>query len=199
MKNKKPLMALAGVALLGAVGGTFAYFTSSTTFENIFKSSPYSTKATETFKSPEDWTPGTTTDKTLTVENTGEVEVAVRVKLTETWTSQNGGSLALSQDGNVAAVINFADGYDADWTKNGDYYYYNSNLAKGDVTTALIESVTFNEEITADVTCTEETDDTNGTVTKTCTSTGDGYDGATYTLKIDVETVQADAKDEVWK
>ena len=34
--------------------------------------------------------------------------------------------------------------------------------------------------------------------TKTCTSTGDGYDGATYTLTITIETIQFDAYKEAW-
>ena len=66
MNNKKALIALALVALVGVVGGTFAYFTSNATFTNEFTTGTYSTSVTEEFVSPDNWTPGTTTTKKIT-------------------------------------------------------------------------------------------------------------------------------------
>lgn len=189
-KNKKPLIALALIAMIGVVGGTFAYFTSSASFENIFKTSPYSTEFEEEFESPTSWTPGTTTDKTVIAKNNGDVDVAVRVSYEEEWTSANGDSLALVQNGNTAAVINFANS--SDWTLVDGYYYYNYKLAKDESTSSFIESVTFNKDIVSDTTCTTTENK------KVCTSTGDGYDGATYKLTINVETVQYDAYASYW-
>ena len=62
MKNrkKKSIIALLVIALLGFIGGTFAYFTSSDTFSNIFSTKPYRMEVVETFESPNNWTPGTT-------------------------------------------------------------------------------------------------------------------------------------------
>ena len=74
----------------------------------------------------------------------------------------------------------------------GDYYYYNKKLSSGNSTTSFIKSVTFNSQITADTECT-----TSGNVTK-CESTGNGYDGAKYTLTINVETVQFNAYKAIW-
>lgn len=84
-KNKKPLVALLLVAILGIVGATFAYFTSTDTFANVFKTKPYIMEVTETFESPENWTPGTTTNKAITATNKGDVEAAVRISYTEEW------------------------------------------------------------------------------------------------------------------
>ena len=189
-KNNKPLIALFLLAIVGLVGVTIAYFTSSTTFENVFKTAPYSTQVTEEFTSPTDWTPGTTTPKTVVAKNTGDVPIAVRVSYEEEWISSNGTTLPLIQSGKTAAIVNLAN--TSDWTLVNGYYYYGKKLTKGQSTTTFMESVTFNKDIVADVTCTP-----NGNVT-TCTSSGNGYDGATYTLTINVETVQFDAYKTFW-
>ena len=49
----------------------------------------------------------------------------------------------------------------------------------------------------AGIVCDTVTDADAHTVTQTCTS-GNGYAGATYTLDVTVETIQADASDDVW-
>lgn len=190
-KNNKSIVAIIAVlAVLGVVGGTLAYYTSSQSFDNIFKTKPYSTKFEEVFESPSDWTPGTTTSKEVYATNTGEVDVAVRVSFTESWVSANGTTLSGTQGSNKAAIVNLAN--TSDWTKVGDYYVYNKKLTNGQRTSSFIDSVTFNENITADVTCTEE-----GT-TKNCVSSGNGYDGATYTLRVTIETIQFDAATKTW-
>lgn len=197
MKNKKSLIAIVLIAIIGVVGVTFAYFSNTTTIENVFKTKPYSTEAYEEFVSPENWTPGTTTDKKVYVTNNGSVNVAVRMSYTESWVSADGTTLSGVQDDNQAAIINFAN--TTDWTYNPEgyeegYYYYNTDLAPNATTSSFIESVTFNSAIVSEATCTTDED----TKTTNCVSTGKGYDGATYTLTIKVETLQADAKDEVW-
>ena len=147
-KNRKPLIAIALALLVGLVGGTIAYFTSEATFSNQFKTKPYSTEITETFVSPDNWTPGTTTDKTVIAKNTGDVDVAVRVSYTEEWKDASNNPLSLTTDGVTAAVINFADDLNSKWTHDGNYYYYKTKLTKNQSTTSIIQSVTFNEKET---------------------------------------------------
>ncbi len=184
------------LVVVSVLGGTIAYFTTTSTFNNQFASKPYSTKVTEHFVSPDNWTPGTTTDKTVNVENTGEVPVAVRVKFEEKWTDSNGSDLPITlnneEDGEKVAILNFADAYENEWTLRDDWYYYNSNLNAGDITTDLLKSVTFNPKVLASANCVT----TNNAVI--CDSTGEGYDNATYVLTITIETVQADFKKEYW-
>lgn len=191
-KSRKLMIAIALIAVVGVVGGAFAYFTNSTLIENIFKTATYGTKISEDFISPDGWLPGTTTDKKVYAENTGDVDVAVRVSYTEDWKSANGATLPLTQNGENVAIINFANTQDWTYSTCDGYYYYNNTLAKGDKTSSFIDSVTFNKNTELDVTCTT-TDNTT-----TCTSTGNGYDGATYKLTINVETIQADASAEAW-
>lgn len=199
--NKKPLIALLLLAVVGVVGGTFAYFTNEATFENVFKTSVYSTEVTETFNAPTDWKPGTTTPKTVVAKNTGSVPVAVRVSYTEKWVAADGTTeLSLTDDdGNRAAVINFAN--TADWTKVGDYYYYKNKgeLAPNATTSSFIESVTYNSAIVPEMNCVTSDDETAHTKTVTCAPTAGSYAGATYTLNVKVETLQADAAATVWQ
>ncbi len=194
MKQRKSVIALLLVAIIGIVGLTFAYFANSTEVENIFTTKEYGTTYTEQFVSPDNWLPGDTTNKTITATNTGQVDQAVRISLSQEWVSHNGDTLALSKNGVTAAVLNLAN--TSDWTKVGDYYYYNYKLAPGETTTSFLESVTFNKDIELDDTCTESVN--NGVRTISCNSSGDDYDNATYTLTLTIETVQYNKYASAW-
>jgi len=192
MENKKALIALALVAIVGVVGATFAYYTSTATVENEFTTGTYGTTVTEVFTSPDDWTPGTTTEKVVNVTNTGNVPIAIRVKYTEKWTAADG-TTVLSGESDGERVAQFETG--SSWIKATDgYYYYNTNLTQNQTTSNFIESVTFNPnfelEEGRDIQCTEEKTDSE--ITINCESLTTGYAGATYTLAITVETIQAD-------
>ena len=107
-KNKKKLLVLVGISVFTILGSTLAYFTTSTTLANIFNVGKYQTHVVEQFESPDNWTPGTTTSKSITISNDGTIDMAVRASYTEKWTSANGNEIALSDnDGNVASIINF--------------------------------------------------------------------------------------------
>ena len=195
--NKKKLLVFLGISVFTVLGGTLAYFTTSTTFRNIFNTAKYETKIVESFVSPDNWTPGTTTKKEIKVTNDGTIDMAVRASYTEKLISKNGKELSLKDaDGNVASIINFNSGL----TKNADgYYYYCSkeNLTKLSpkaTANSFISGVTFNENIKATLSMTESADGK----TITYTSTGDGYDNATYTLTVKIDTIQYDQAENVW-
>ena len=63
------------------------------------------------------------------------------------------------------------------------------------VSTSFINSVKFNEKVNASL---KESVSEDGKII-TYTSTGDGYDNATYTLIVKIETVQYDAANSFWK
>ena len=201
MKNRKSVVALLLVAIIGIVGLTVAYFSNSTSITNEFETSEYGTDVIETFTSPTGWQPGDETPKVLTVKNTGEVDEAVRIKVEEKWVNKNGQQLPLTQDGNVAAQVHYINS--SDWTRvdvdNEDYYYYyyNYKLAPDEETSELLDKVTFNSLINASTTCTDSTG-ANGETIRSCQSNGNGYDGATYTLKFTIETVQYNKYQETW-
>ena len=193
MENKKSLVALALVALVGVVGATFAYFTSSAKLTNEFKTGTYSTSVTEEFISPDNWTPGTTTTKKVNVTNNGSVEVAVRAKYTEKWTAADGTDLPLIRDSLTIAQFEV----NSNWIEATDgYYYYDDTLVTGETSSDFISSVTFSPNFVlkegTDIECT--TTKENGKTTVNCTNLDSGYAGATYSMDITIETIQADQK-----
>jgi len=199
-KSSAPIIAVIAIVVLGVVGVTIAYFTSTDTFTNQFSTKPYQMEVVETFESPNNWLPGTTTSKTVVATNKGDVDAAVRVYYTESWVDASGDPLPVSSGGQNAAIINFAANYTTNWTASTEsgttYYYYKTKLAKNQSTTSLIESVTFNPAIaiSSSGSCVE--DATNHT--KTCTTQTEGYGGGTYTLTITVQTVQYDQYRNAW-
>ena len=195
MNNKKLsllFILIAVLSLLGIVSFTIAYFSSKTSFDNLFSSAYYKTRAVETFTSPDDWIPGSTTSKQLVIKNDGTINVKARVCISEEWISANNDNLPLMQNNESAAIINLAN--TSDWTLKKNCYEYNNILEPGDETNSFMESVTFNPNIVPDRTCSY----INNGKTKHCESSGDGYDNATYILTLTVETIQAEVADEIW-
>lgn len=196
--NKEKLLIVSGISLFTILGGTLAYFTTSDTYINNFKIAKYQAKIVEEFTSPSNWTPGTTTNKTIKVTNNGTISMAVRASYTENWTSANGKSLSLKDSkNNVASIINFS----SDWVKDADgYYYYGSKnnkteLRAGQTSSSFITGVKFNENIESSLNKSVSSDGK----TITYTSTGDGYDGAQYTLTVKLETIQYDQANNFWQ
>lgn len=195
--NKRKLLVVMGISILTVLGGTLAYFTTSTNVSNPFKAGKYEAQIVEEFVSPDNWAPGETTNKNIKVTNKGTIDMAVRASYTEKWVNANGEEISLTDSNdNVAAIINF----DSSWTKDDDgYYYYGSKdnktvLSPNSTSTSFITGVTFNENIQADLTKTESDDGK----TITYESTGNGYDNARYTLTIKIDTIQYDQANNIW-
>ncbi|MBQ8535555.1 MAG: hypothetical protein IJ463_07720 [Bacilli bacterium] len=196
-KNNKKLFVVTCLSLATVLGGTLAYFNTNSSIVNTFKTALYQNEIVEKFESPITWTPGTTTEKTVKVTNTGNTDMAIRATFTEKWVNANGEELSLKDENdNIAAIIDF----NTTWTKNEDgYYYYGSkdNLTKlmpDDTSSSFINSVTFNENIKANL---KETVSEDGQ-TITYQSDGNGYDNAQYTLTLKLETVQYDQAENIW-
>ena len=197
-KNKKKLLVVGALGMLTVLGGTLAYFTTTTNIVNKFKTGLYQNKIVEEFVSPTNWTPGTVTEKTVKVTNSGNIPMAVRASITEKWVSASGKELSLKDsNNNVASIIEFGD----EWTRDNDgFYYYGTKenktvLDASAETTSFIKSVKFNENIKATL---KESVSSDGK-TVTYTSSGDGYDNATYTLTVRIDTVEYDAARNLWK
>lgn len=197
-KNKKKLLVVGALGMLTVLGGTLAYFTTTTNIVNKFKTGLYQNKIVEEFVSPTNWTPGTVTEKTVKVTNSGDIPMAVRASITEKWVSASGKELSLKDSNNsVASIIEFGD----EWTRDNDgFYYYGTKenktvLDASAETTSFIKSVKFNENIKATL---KESVSSDGK-TVTYTSSGDGYDNATYTLTVRIDTVEYDAARNLWK
>ena len=103
-RNIKPIVALMILSFSVLVGATFAYFTSSVSFENDFIVGRYKVVTTEEFESPNNWAPGEEIPKTITTTNEGTIPAAVRVKFEEKWF--NGSTEITSQVAADAVSIN---------------------------------------------------------------------------------------------
>jgi alternate signal-mediated exported protein, CPF_0494 family len=218
MKNKKPIVALGALAVVGLIAGTIAYFTSEATFDNVFSTAIYKTKTTETFTAPDNWAPGQSIPKTIVTENQGTIPVAVRVGYTESWVDEDGDIIdpdtiaelkeSLENDPKVLAIFDLDQDHIDEWTKDGSYYYYNRALAAADTTdpdnpvydttSSFLESVTLNPELPVDSDCTTVDSDDNSVHTTTCSTAIRTLGKATYTLTLVAETVQYDQYKQVW-
>ena len=189
INKKTSLFFIVGLILVG-LGGTLAYYNSSTSFDNVFETVEYKTIAEEVFESPTNWKPGETIPKTITVTNEGDINVNVRVCISDSWETGNGDTISNydSTLGENIALINSAN--TSDWTYVEGCYFYNNELEPNETTSTPIESVTFNPNYQGDVTCTT----VNNTIT--CESGKDSYDGATYTLKLTADTIQSEGMEE---
>lgn len=145
--------------------------------------------------SPTNWLPGQTINKDIYVINESDNEVAVRLSYEEEWTSRNGHKLTGIQNGYRAALINFVN--KDEWLQDGKYFYYLYSLKSGSRTSDFIDSVTFNRQIENDDKCIRTIE---GDVLRvSCMSTNEGYDGATYKLKINVEMLDINVYQDIWK
>ncbi len=187
MKKKKSLIAIIALLLVVVVGATFAYYTSNTTFENVFNAGKYKVTLTEEFESPDNWVPGETIPKTVTAKNDGTVPAAVRVSYVEKWEDLEGNDIT-SQVTPNPAIINFDN--TSDWIQDGNHYYYKYILEPNDTTSSFISGVTLNPNLNS-VTCTGEGN------TKTCEAQNPAS-GAKYKLTFTIDTVQYDQYQSVW-
>ena len=171
MKNKaKLIVTLSALITLAVIAGTFAYWNQTSTIENPFNTGRYGSTVIENFR-PEDgadWQPGAEINKDVLVENTGDQDMIVRVKLDEKWTRKGEEnpykSVVAEPDGNVYQVLqekeedgltdldksvvhkNF-NSLSENWIDGGDgWYYYKLNLKGGELTDRWLDSVTLDAD-----------------------------------------------------
>lgn len=115
MKLNKKTGALAGLAALAVVGGTWAYFSQTAAITNPFNTGAYNTSIVEHFNPADgdNWVPGAEVDKVVSAKNTGTAPVLVRVRMDEAW----------SRDGKEAFIA-----FD---TGNGDMKPFTSAVIDG--------------------------------------------------------------------
>lgn len=151
MKNlKKVLVAASLCAAISAtaIAGTLAYFTDTETKTNTFTVGDLSIILNE------DWTPEDglnivpgrdmtkQPDVTLTGVN-GYVRIKVEVKAKNS-IQQDALDALLAGEENKNISIDYNT---SQWTKDGDYYYYNSVLANGNTTGDLFTTVSIGDDL----------------------------------------------------
>lgn len=134
MRKTKTILVLAAVVLVlaCAVGGTIAFLIDTTgAVTNTF------TPAKVTCQVNEDFTDGGTTKRNVCIQNTGKTDAWIRATVVANWVKDN----------NVVAPwtdsITYNMGDDSNnWTKDGNYYYYNSIVPSNGLTENLFASYT---------------------------------------------------------
>lgn len=182
------------IILVTTVRFTYALTDDNSNLFSVFKSNKYQTEIIEDNINSDNWLPGNTIDKNIYIENKGNSDIVVRASIIEEWVSRNGKKLSGFQNDNKAALINISD--NNDWIKIGDYYYYKHKLSKSAKTSNLIDSVTFNVAIEAESGCIKEYGE--GTIKTICTSSDSSYAGASYKLKVVVDTIEYDLYKKEW-
>lgn len=84
--------------------------------------------------------PGETVEKYVYLQNIGNVPFYARVKLTGTVVGADKSELAF--DPYILLTLD-----EENWTKSGDWYYYNAAVESGEYTTDLLSLVTFSGDI----------------------------------------------------
>ena len=139
---KKKLSIVFGIiAILAIISvGTLAYFTSEQNAENVISAGNIKLEIHEKTASGEDFPkegiivmPGDTVSKIVTVENTGDHPLYLRVKLTEGVSDE-----ALTTDDCLDININRSC-----WLEKDGYYYYYRALQSGQTTEQLFSEVYF--------------------------------------------------------
>ncbi|OLS02180.1 SipW-dependent-type signal peptide-containing protein [Tissierella creatinophila] len=157
MKKKSIILSIALLIAILIAGGSLAWFTSSPSAEvNKFKMGTVKVKVVEEgFENLEN-VKATTYTKNVQVQSLGTKRTYVRVRLVPEWSDP---SLPVS---NVVLNLNLGN-----WTtKQPDgYYYFKYYLKENEITSKLLESVTF-------------------------TSLPPEYEGKVFTLKVVAEGVQ---------
>ena len=159
LKNKKTILFAGLSAFILVFVGSLAYNKDLFSFANLFHLGGDVVEFVETFDSPDNWTPCTTTPKTAIATNKNNSPRYVRMKINEYWRTSDTttpesdhetSDLPLTWDDNGTekhyAVINTQN--DDKWELKSDgWYYYKTTLGQDESTLSLLESVTFNCEV----------------------------------------------------
>ncbi len=144
MKNKRRIMMILGVLIPFVIGSTFAYFVKTVKMDNPFQSSEAKVYLNEKFDPNDRWVPGEEKQKEVRFGNDGEIASVIRVRFTSVLKRSDG-----SEDSDAAKnfKLNFSADFEKNWTKSGDWYYYNKVLSEGDITGVTLQSVTVSNQI----------------------------------------------------
>ncbi|WP_447410153.1 SipW-dependent biofilm matrix protein BsaA [Clostridium perfringens] len=165
MSKKKIIgLCIAGVLVVGSIGGSLAWFTSSDSVTN-----PFSTASTDNPSDPnsgikihEDFNkedadntlPGDTVTKQVNVINKATYDQLIRVKIKKVWKDAKGEEKSDLDTKNI--ILNFEKNLtdsnkpeEGKWIEGSDgYYYYNGIVNPKGQTANLLESVTLSKDTT---------------------------------------------------
>ena len=178
MKRSIPIgLLVVSLVALFVLGGTLAWFTADAKEPNMFTTGTVDIEIDEKLEDPNDWAPGITKKKEVSVKNLGSLPVFVRVQLTPVWGSMNGEDFGEDEELSIDNVIFNVNR--EDWVESGDWYYYKGVLEPEGETPLLLYSVTLDGSLT-----------------------DNDYQGKTLKIYVNAEAVQAapiDAALQAWE
>ena len=151
MKKNRKILMIFGLLTLLLFGSTYAYFQASDSMDNKFRSMEAKVYINEKFDPNDEWVPGEEKQKEVRFGNEGRMKAVLRIKFTA----------------DEKVQLNFADGFDQNWTESGEWYYYNRVLAPEQLTDVTLKSVTISDAI------------------------GNTYEGTEMQVKVEGEFLQA--------
>ena len=167
MKRSIPIgLLVVSLVALFVLGGTLAWFTADAKAPNMFTTGTVDIEIDEDLDDPNDWAPGITKKKQVSVKNLGSLPVFVRVQLRPAWGAMDGDVFREDEKLGIDNVIFNVN--TEDWVKSGDWYYYKGALEPEDETPLLLYSVTLDGS-----------------------RTDNGYQGKTLKIDVNAEAVQA--------
>lgn len=162
-KFKRVRVAVVGMAVLAVVAGSLAYWNQTHTIDNPFETGgKYGSSVIEDFTPEDGWQPGARVNKSVQVQNTGDQDIIIRVKMDEKWVRKGKtepykqfmanpdkavykiGQVSqidgLTEEDDSVVIKHFSDSNN--WVDAGDgWFYYKSNLTKGSSTDVWLEGV----------------------------------------------------------
>lgn len=136
MKRSLVLVVSLLALLLVVAGGTLAWLTAQDSVSNTFTPAHVTCDVEEDFN-------GTTKEK-VSIKNTSDIPVYIRASIVVTWKDPSGNVYGQLPVAGTDYTISYGTG----WTRQGDYWYCNSEVAVGANTTELISSCTVEEGAT---------------------------------------------------
>lgn len=132
-KLSKKSIAVIGVlalVMVAVIGGTIAFLIDQDdAITNTFTPGQVACVVNEDFSS------NSATKSNVTVSNTGNTDAYIRAAIVVNWVDKDGKVYATVPD-----TCTYSITYGVDWSRYGDYYYYNKSVASGGTTTNLIAS-----------------------------------------------------------
>ena len=218
--NKKIILSVFIIVMViaASLGATYAWFTDqSAPVENVFTAGTVILDADEEWEFGEEglknWNPGDCTPKLIKLKYEGSKKAFIRMQITETWVDADEQEMEDSpwfdrDVPNIEWKINTGTEEEPvweDWNVDGKWLYYDGWwYYNGDDDTCSTEIGDEGEEFTINsISGVEDLEDAEEIiiVARVCLDgpeTGNDYQGATYTLKVLFQAIQASHND-VWE
>lgn len=150
-KKKGIWLSVFAVAILLtiSIGAVSAFYNANMLLTNKMSIANSKVEFVEHFISESKWLPGETVNKKPYLNNTGETDLLVRIKVTEQWVNSEG----TVQSGVDADIVqkNYTDAWQNDWIEGNDgYFYYKKVLKAGTASDVILKSIALSPEASND-------------------------------------------------